>query len=221
MEQHKILKEIFSARLSEVMSQRNQTTYTLGEALSLSPSTISRYQNGKMEPKTTAVYAMASYLNVNPLWLMGYDDDKNTTHIDKPYLAAKNLYPVTKKALPVLGNIAAGQPIFAEEHFEGYACADEDTQADFCLRVKGDSMINARIYDGDIVFIHSQPDVEDGEIAAVLIDDEATLKRVYKLDDRIILRPENPIYKPLEYKAGCGKDIRILGKAVAFQGKVR
>ena len=221
MENRKILTDIFAARLSESLANKNETVHTLAEALSLSPSTISRYQNGLMNPKITTLYAMAAYLNVNPKWLMGYDGSETETAATVPYLAAANLYPTLKKKIPLLGNIAAGEPIFAEESYSGYMCAEENLDADFCLIVKGDSMINARIFDGDVVFIHSQPDVEDGEIAAVLIDDEATLKRVYKMEDRIILRPENPTYKPMEFKKSDGKSIRILGKAIALQGKIR
>jgi len=106
------------------------------------------------------------------------------------------------------------------EHFESYVEAGANIRADFCLRVKGDSMINARICDGDIVFIRKQPDVNDGEIAAVLIDNEATLKRVYKKKGEIILVAENPAYKPLVYKGEELNEIRILGKAIAFQSNV-
>ncbi len=217
MEYREIKKEVFAQRLSDTLSARNETTHTLGEALSLSAATISRYQNAKMAPKVTTLYAMAAYLKVNPLWLMGYDEDKNTTAEEKPYLNAANLFPVTLKKLPLLGNIAAGEPIWVQEGFEAFVAAGENTDADFCLKVKGDSMINAGIFNGDIVLIKSCPDVNDGEIAAVLIDDEATLKRVYKLGDRVILRPENPAYKPMEFYKNDGKNIRILGKAIALQ----
>lgn len=125
-----------------------------------------------------------------------------------------------KQADLVERTIAAGQPIFAEEHFESYVEAGANIRADFCLRVKGDSMINARICDEDIVFIRKQPDVNDGEIAAVLIDNEATLKRVYKKKGEIILVAENPAYKPLVYKGEELNEIRILGKAIAFQSNV-
>lgn len=99
--------------------------------------------------------------------------------------------------------------------------AGANIRADFCLRVKGDSMINARICDGDIVFIKKQPDVNDGEIAAVLIGNEATLKRVYKKKNEIILVAENPAYKPLVYKNEELNEIRILGKAIAFQSDIK
>ena len=82
-------------------------------------------------------------------------------------------------------------------------------------------MIGARIHDGDIVYIRQQPDIENGEIAAVLIDDEATLKRVYKSGDSIILQPENPAYAPRVFVREEINQIRILGKAVCFLSKVK
>ncbi len=105
-------------------------------------------------------------------------------------------------------------------HFESYIEAGANIRADFCLRVKGDSMINARICDGDIVFIRKQPNVNDGEIAAVLIGDEATLKRVYKKKNEIILVAENPNYAPMVYKNHELNEIIILGKVIAFQSNI-
>ena len=96
-----------------------------------------------------------------------------------------------------------------------------NVNADFALRAAGDSMVGAFIRDGDIVFIHRQPTVDDGEIAAVLIDGEATLKRVRHVGTDLVLWPENPSYQPIIVPAGSAKDIRVLGKAVAFQSDVR
>ena len=97
----------------------------------------------------------------------------------------------------------------------------EYIQADFALRCKGDSMIGARILDGDIVYIRQQPDVDDGEIAAVLIDNEATLKRVYKMPGRLQLRAENPAFLPINLEGDELETVRILGKAVAFKSSVK
>ena len=119
------------------------------------------------------------------------------------------------------GEIACGEPIYANREYETYVEASADIDADFCLRAKGDSMINARIFDGDVVFIKSQPDVENGEIAAVRIGDEVTLKRVYKYTNRIELRAENPLYSPLNYEGAELNEIQIIGKAVIFQSFVR
>ena len=123
--------------------------------------------------------------------------------------------------VPLLGPIACGEPILADENIEDYVRANTDLRASFALRCKGDSMINARIFDGDIVYIRQQEDVDNGEIAAVLIGDEATLKRVYKYPNRLELRPENPTYAPLNYEGEELRNVRILGKAVAFLSTIR
>lgn len=132
----------------------------------------------------------------------------------------KNIFPLKTKKIPLIGTIAAGVPLLAEEQFECYVETSDNIKADFCLRVKGDSMVNARINDGDIVFIIKQPDVDDGEIAAVLIDSEATLKRVYKMPGAVKLVAENSKYKPLLYTENNCDELIILGKAIAFQSKV-
>ena len=125
------------------------------------------------------------------------------------------------RKIPLIGSIACGAPVLAEEHIEDYLNIPRQIHADFALTCKGDSMINARIFDGDVVYIRQQDTVENGEIAAVLIDGEATLKRVRLYPDRIILEPENPLYDPLVYRGEEMNTVRILGKAVAFTSAIR
>ena len=132
-----------------------------------------------------------------------------------------NIHPVGTQRLPVLGSVACGEPVYMAEERELYVDATVAVHADFVLIAKGDSMINARIHDGDIVFVHKQETVENGEIAVVAIDDEATLKRFYRYADTIVLRAENPAYKEMEFRPEDHKDVRILGKAVAFQSDVK
>ena len=133
-----------------------------------------------------------------------------------------NIIPMPEmRKIPLIGSIACGAPILAEEHIEEYISIPKHVSADFALTCKGDSMINARIFDGDIVYIRQQDTVENGEIAAVLIDGEATLKRVRLFDDHISLEPENPQYRPLVYWGEEMNTIRILGKAVAFTSAIR
>lgn len=134
----------------------------------------------------------------------------------------KNILPMPKmRKIPLLGTIACGEPILAAENIECDVDIPENIKADFALRCKGDSMINARIFDGDIVYIHQQDTVDNGEIAAVLIGDEATLKRVRLYADHISLEPENPMYKPMVYWEEEMNTVRIIGKAVAFTGPVK
>ena len=122
----------------------------------------------------------------------------------------------------MLGSIACGAPIFADEDRDSYVTVGDNIDADFCLKASGDSMMGARIFDGDIVFIRKQETVDNGEIAAIIINDEATLKRVYyyPTEDKIVLSPENPRYAPLVYIKDELDTIKILGKAVAFQSTV-
>lgn len=127
--------------------------------------------------------------------------------------------PVTTMRLPVLGNVACGEPIFANEEHEAYVEVDNKIKADFCLTAKGDSMINARIFDGDLLLVRQQDIVDDGEIAVVLVEDEATVKRVYydRENNILTLVPENPTYKPMRFIGEQLNQIRIIGKVLAGQ----
>lgn len=157
------------------------------------------------------------------------DDNQEVSLSSIDYSKISNIMPLPYKegrTVPLIGSIACGTPILADENIEKEIQLPEDISADFCLRCKGDSMINARIYDGDIVFIRKQPMVENGEIAAVLIDEmadvsEATLKRVYIYEDKIMLIAENPAYPPMIYSNEDMNSVRIAGKAVAFLSKVK
>lgn len=142
--------------------------------------------------------------------------------VDNSGVAIPNIIPMPEtRKIPLVGAIACGEPILAEENIEDYVSIPKDLAEDFALTCKGDSMINARIFDGDIVYIRQQDTVENGEIAAVLIDSEATLKRVRLFDDHISLEPENPMYKSLVYWNEEMNTVRILGKAIAFTSAVR
>ena len=159
--------------------------------------------------------AIAAVLKVAPARLLGWGEGAPLPHAD--------LLPLSRRAVPLVGHIACGEPILAEEEFCGYELAGGDVDADFCLRAKGDSMIGARIHDGDIVFVRRQESVENGEIAVVIIDDEATLKRVYydRAKGKLILTPENPRYAPLSFEGEELSRIKILGRAVALQTPLR
>lgn len=132
-----------------------------------------------------------------------------------------NIIPLpATRMVPLLGSIACGEPILAVENLDGEIPMPENVNADFALRCKGDSMVGARINDGDVVYIRQQPDVDNGEIAAVIIGDEATLKRVYKYPNKLVLQAENPKYEPFIYADHELDNIRIIGKAVAFLSSV-
>lgn len=182
-----------------------------------SRTSIAKIEGGKIDLPQSKVELFAHALHTTPAELLGWEVHKQ----EVPTI--DNLTPIQVKRLPILGEIACGEPIYASEDHENYILAGSDIDADFCLRAKGESMINARIWDGDIVFIRAQPQVENGEIAAVIIGDEATLKRVYYYpqQNRLMLNAENPAFAPLIYIGDELRQIKILGKAVAFQSNVK
>lgn len=205
-----------------IEQQRRELGLTLSDIASkigVATSTVQRYESGEIQRvKLPVIFAMASILKVTPQWLMGVPDAEKET----ADFSMDNILPLpAMRKVPLLGTIACGEPILAEENLDGYVNMPETVHADFCLRCKGDSMVGARINDGDLVFIRQQPEVENGEIAAVIIEEEATLKRVYKSTDKIILQPENPRYEPFMYVGEELSQIRIIGKAVAFLSGVK
>lgn len=205
----------FNIRLVEALKLRNMKPAELSRISGISEGMISSYRHGNYKASQRNLEKLAKALNVSIPWLMGAN-----VPITPSIPNASNIFPIERKKIPLIGKIACGKPILAEEVFDGFVQCNSNIHADFCLRAEGDSMINARIYDGDIVFIHQQPEVENGEIAAVSIDDSVTLKRVYIEDDCIELRAENPRVKPLRYKISDFNQFRILGKAIAFQGDI-
>lgn len=206
---------MLSNKLKALRKEKGLTLEELAERLGTSRQTIHRYENGTITNiPPEKVVMLADALGTTPASLMGWGADL--------FASFNNILPISTKKLPILGEIACGEPIYAEEEHESFIAVDSELDADFCLRAHGDSMTGARIYDGDIVFIRSQDSVDNGEIAAVIINDEATLKRVYFYpnDSKLILSPENPKYAPLVYMNDELDSIKILGKAVAFQSKV-
>lgn len=210
----------FASRLIQQMQQQQISQAELCEETGISRSTMSQYCSGAFRPKEQKLRLIAKALSVSEAWLLGYEKERTEPEISLDDFP--NLCPVHLKRFPLLGEIACGEPIFAIEEKDNYLMADADIRADFCLIARGDSMIGARIYDGDAVFIRSQPIVENGEIAAVIIDDEATLKRVYydPRHARLQLVAENPAYAPLVYVGSELENVRILGKAVAFMSSL-
>lgn len=188
----------------------------------LEKNDLSQYVSGKVQPRQDKLSILGLALGVTEAWLMGFDVPMKSERVDVGDIA--NIVPLpTTKVIPLLGDIACGEPILAEENISEYVKIPDYINADFALTCKGDSMINARIIDGDIVYIHEQPMVDNGEIAAVLIDNEATLKRVlyYPEKKMVILKPENPQYKDFVYIGEELNSIRILGKAVWFSSKIQ
>ena len=196
-----------NARKKNKLTQRQ-----LADMIGAKHNSISNWENGINKPDPDTIGLLCGVLGISASDLIG--DTTVPTHPD--------ILSVSRRRVPLLGEIACGEPIYADEDYSTMMAAGADVDCDFALRCKGDSMTGARIYDGDIVFIKRQDFVDEGAIAAVLIDDDATLKRVYHLaDGRLELRAENPKYRPIV--VGGEDDTRIykiLGKAMAFQSVI-
>lgn len=204
-----------------IHSQRTALGLTLeevGNAVGVGKSTVKKWEDGFISNmKRDKIALLAEVLQISPVTFITGVLTKDTSETQ-----IVNIVPLPQtKNIPLLGDIACGEPILATENIADYIKVDSSINVDFALKCKGDSMINARIFDGDIVYIRQQPDVDDGEIAAVLIGDEATLKKVYKSENKLVLRPCNPMYDDLVYSNDTLNDVKILGKAVMFTSLVR
>lgn len=210
-------------RIKELRKAQNKTLKDVAEKFHTSPQVISRYELGQSEPDFATLTKLAEYFEVSVDYLLGRTDERGDRSAIKSIYDIQGISPISTHRIPMLGKIACGEPIYADEDRESYVLAGTDINADFCLTAQGDSMIGARILDGDIVFCRSQSIVDNGDIAVVLIDDSATLKRVYYYPENkmLVLRAENPKYKEFVYKDEELDEIRILGKAIAFQSDVR
>lgn len=208
-------KQVMAKNIKKFMTQNNVSQTDICNALKFKPSTFSDWVNAKTYPRIDKIEMLANYFGIEKSDLV---EDKSNN--DNDYI--NNIYKIDKIKLPFLGSVACGEPIYADENRESYIMVGTDIHADFCLQCKGDSMINARIHDGDIVFVRKQDIVNNGEIAVVIIDDEATLKRFYyyKEQNMVILRPENNKYQDIVLTGEELEKVRVIGKAVAFQSDV-
>ena len=209
-------KAIMAANIKKYLDRTGKSQKEVCKDLGFKESTFSDWLNAKVYPRIDKIEMMANYFGIKKADLV----EDSSIHPNIDFSKFKNIYALEVKQVPMLGKIACGKPIMSDEVFSGYVQCGAQIHADFCLRAEGDSMIGARIYDGDIVFIRQQPEVENGEIAAVAIDNSVTLKRVYVSEDYIELIAENPKFKPLRIRKEDAENIKILGKAVAFQGDV-
>ena len=203
----------FGDKIREARKAAGLTQRQLADKVNVSNTSISNWEKNLSRPDPDTIQHLCWALNVQPNYFFS---------VDSASALPSNILPMPEmRKIPLVGTIACGEPILAAENIEDYVNIPKDMAGDFALTCKGDSMINARIFDGDIVYIRQQDTVENGEIAAVLIDGEATLKRVRLFDDHISLEPENPMYKPFVYWNEDMNTVRILGKAVAFTSAVR
>ena len=201
MELHEKIKALREERGLSQEALAQKTGYT-------DRSSIAKIEKGQVSLSAAKIALFAQALGVTPGRLTGWGEGSPDNVIPLPEM----------RRVPLIGAIACGKPILAVEEAEETVAVPDFIHADFALRCKGDSMINARIFDGDIVYIRAQPQVENGQIAAVRIGDEATLKRVYYTPDRdrVTLRPCNPLYPDLDYAGADLEQIEVLGLAVGF-----
>ena len=214
------------ASLSGRRRELGLTLKDVAHAVGVSVGTVSRWESGKIvNMRRDRIAALARILQVPTSFIMGEASEAGRAPVGERVKGAAgesgaevwNISSPRREPVPLLGRIAAGSPSYAEENVEGYEFPQSRVKADFCLEVRGDSMENAGIHTGDIVFIRRQPTVEEGEIAAVLVDGEATLKRFYRHGDAVELRPENSRYKSMFFTQENCSQFKILGKAVALQ----
>jgi repressor LexA len=197
MESNKYIK-IFAERLKGLRADSGLSVRELGQAVGVSGPTISRYENAEIEPRKTAIQALANYFKVNPTWLMGaevekyLDDVKQCSYKEVPILEKVNTSPI------------------------GYEMV-QDNEIDYCLKVNDDSMAGARIHEGDIAYIMKSSDYDSGEIVVVVIDDNESLRRLYKVNGSVILRAENPRFEDKVFSKKDFKHIRISGKVKSIK----
>lgn len=210
-------------RIKSLRKSKGYNMRQMASALNLPYTTYVNYEKGAREPNSEQLILISKYFGVSIDYLMGRTDvpftEETSENIFEKY---PNIQPLPEmKKIPLLGAIACGEPIYKEEN--EWISLPTDIKADFCLRCEGDSMINARINDGDIVFIRACPEVDNGQIAAISINNEVTLKRVYYYPEKnkLVLNPENPKYEPFVYTNEELNEVRILGKAVMFLSTVR
>lgn len=199
--------------LKDRRKAKGLTQKEVAEAVGVSEGTVSRWESGEIANMgRSKIYSLSKILDLSPAEVMGITEDKSSS-------LPSNIIPLKHvKYIPLVGAVACGTPILAEQNIECKILLPDMVNADFALRCKGTSMINAGINDGDIAFIRSQKMVENGEIAAVQITDyetEATLKKVYITETSITLMAQNPEYEPLTFTGEDMNRVEIVGKCVA------
>lgn len=206
--------------IKHLRESREMSQAQLGRIAGVTDKAVSAWETGKKEPRMGAIQKIADYFGI-----------KKSDIIEEPESTIANMPAGFKISsyhmVPVIGEIACGTPIFAEQNIDGYEPCPGFVHADFCLHCHGESMIGAGIHDGDVVFVRKQPKVENGQIAAVQIESEgdtesrATLKRFYRSDDTVILMAENQDFPPLTFHKEEINRIHIAGRAVYCLSKIK
>lgn len=198
------IRGVFSSNLKRLLKEKNITQLELADYIGVSDASVNNWANGKKMPRMDKVDKICKYLKIKRSDLI--EDKSDLSNIP-------GVIPLEKiRKIPILGTISCGEPIFADENYEGYFIADSSIKASFALRAKGASMIEANINDGNLVLLRKDFEFINGNIYAVLIDDEATLKRVYKTGNTYTLNPANVNYQPIVLTDN--EEAMILGEMV-------
>lgn len=204
-------------RIRQARLEQDVTQQELADYIGVSKQAVYKYENNIVTNiPTDKVDAIAKRLRVSPAYLMGWEEQPAPAASKEPTIPP-GFEPMPKmKKVPLIGSIACGDPITAEQNIEKMVDVPENIRCDFSLTCHGDSMIDAGIHDRDVVYIHIQPEVENGQIAAVRIGEEATLKRVYYSGGTLTLMPANPAYAPMVYTGPQLEEVQIEGRAVGW-----
>ena len=218
---------IWNNRLRKLREQSGYTLKEISVKLGVSEAMVSRHESSTKNIPYDIIEEYAKIYGCTPSYIMGWDSAGSSA--DNGYYAnlkeiPNNILPISTVKVPLIGEIACGEPIEADEKVECYVEPGAPIHCDFALKAKGDSMegVNLKIHDGDIVFVRKQNTVDNGEVAVVIIDNDATLKRVYYYPDdkKLVLQAENSKYAPFVYVGPELETVHILGKAVAFQSYI-
>lgn len=207
-------KAIMAENIKYYMKKNNKSRNDICDDLGFKYTTFSDWVNGKKYPRIDKIEMMANYFGV-----------EKSALVEKRINLPEGAIPYTPEAMvniPLVGSVNCGTPLFAEDNIEGYIPTPEsDIQTGetyFWLRAKGDSMVNVGIHDGDLLFIRQQSDVDSGDIAVVAINgDDATLKRVIKKENSLVLQPENPAYETKIYVGSEVDNICIRGRLMKVE----
>jgi len=205
-------------RIRKRRKQLGVSAEQIAAELSVSAATIYRYEKGDIEKLPGNILEpLSNILRTTPAYLMGWSDEPEvpaSTIFDVP-----DIIPIPKiKMIPLITKVSYNEPIYETQNIESYVYIEDIVEADFAIRIKTDNMIGVRIFEGDLVFVHQQPYVGDGDLAVVQFgpDSKLDIKRVYRINNRLHLRDENTKYMPFVLEGEALSTIRILGKVIGF-----
>lgn len=204
-------------KLKELRISRGIQQKDLAAALNIGANTLSQYESEKREPDFDMLNRIADYFGVSVDYILGREEIKKSPEGDTLFSQHPEIFRPKMRKVPLLGKTACGEPIYSPNFDNGFALLNSDIPADFALEAQGESMSGVGIHSGDVIFFVAADMVDNGQIAAVVVGEEVTLKRVYYYpnNNKLILNSENPAFEPLVYIGSELDEIRIIGRAIA------